>query len=89
MHINNLKYNKILIDLTKSSFKKDEPMVGALELINFMNSIGIPPKAKLAFIFSEAEHHRKYFEGIANTGGFNIQYFKNLHDATSWLDISQ
>ena len=85
LEIKNSKYNKVLIDLTKASFKKDEPTAGALALTRFMNSIGMPPRARLAFVFLEAELHRKYFEEIATTshiknrilvqnrGGFKFQ----------------
>ena len=60
-------------------------MVGALDQTNFMRSIGIQPHVKLAFIYSEAENHRKYFENVAQSDGFNIQYFKTLTEAEAWL----
>lgn len=85
LHIKELNYRKVLIDLTESSFRDDEPMAGALELTSFMTSIGIPGQAKLAFVFSEAEEHRKYFEGVAQTSGFNIRYFRHIEQAHDWL----
>jgi len=60
-------------------------MSGALELTNFMRSIAIKPHVKLAFIYSEAESHRKYFENVAQFNGFNIQYFKSYNEAAAWL----
>ena len=85
LHIKDLGYHKVLVDLTESSFKKDEPMAGALELTSFMASIGIPQHAKIAFVFTEAEEHRMYFEGVAQTSGFNIRYFRHPDQARDWL----
>ncbi len=53
-----------------------EPMAGALELTNYMRGISIKLNVKFAFIYSEAESHRKYFESVAQTDGFNLKYFK-------------
>ncbi len=79
------EFNRVLIDLTKSTFNPAEPMVGAMDLTTYMRSIGIKPDVKFAFIYSEAESHRKYFEKVAQSDGFNIQYFKSLNAATAWL----
>jgi len=68
-------FPRVLIDLTESTFNPDESMVGAMDLTNFMRSIDIMPHVKFAFIYSEAESHRKYFENVAQYGGFNLQYF--------------
>lgn len=78
-------FSKVIIDLTESTFNPAEPMVGALDLTNYIRSIGIKAHVKFAFIYSEAESHRKYFENVAQLGGFNIKYFKSLNEATTWL----
>ena len=78
-------FSRVIIDLTESTFNPGESMVGALDLTNFMRSIGIKPHIKFAFIYSEAESHRKYFENVAQSDGFNLQYFKNFNDAEAWL----
>lgn len=79
-------YSKVIIDLTHSTFNPAESMVGALDLTNYMRSIGMKPHVKLAFIYSEAESHRKYFENVAQAIGFNLQYFKSFNEATAWLN---
>lgn len=78
-------FSRVIIDLTESTFNPDEPMVGAFDLTNFMRSIGIKQNVRLAFIYSEAEKHRKYFENVAQSDGFNLQYFKSLNKAIEWL----
>jgi hypothetical protein len=78
-------FSRVAIDLTESTFNLDEPMVGAFELTNFMRSLGIKPHVKFAFIYSDAESHRKYFENIAQFDGYNLQYFKSHSTATTWL----
>ena len=60
-------------------------MTGAIDLANDMRTLGILPHIKFAFIYSEAESHRKYFEKVAQFDGFNLKYFKSLNEATSWL----
>ena len=77
--------SKVIIDLTESTFNPDEPMVGAMDLTDYMRSIGIGPDARFAFVYSEAESHRKYFEHIAQLDGFNIRYFKDMDAAVAWL----
>ena len=79
-------FSKVIIDLTGSTFNPDEPMVGALDLTIYMRNIGIKPHVKFAFIYSEAENHRKYFENVAQSNGFNIRYFTSLNEATTWLN---
>lgn len=79
-------FQRVLIDLTESSFNEDEPMTGALELTTHMMTIGISPQTKIAFIFSEAEYHRKYFESVASTTGFNLRYFRDQDAARNWLN---
>ena len=83
LKVNN--FYRVLIDLIDSQFNLDQPMVGALELSNYMKTIGIPANAKFAFVYSEAEAHRKYFENVAQICGFNIRYFKSLDQALTWL----
>ncbi len=80
------KYSRVLIDLTDSSFNPNEPMVGAMALTKFMETIGIQPHVKIAFVYSEAETHRKYFERVAGLEGFNLRYFKNRNKAFKWLE---
>ena len=77
--------SRVLIDLPESMFQPGEAMLGALELTNFMHAIGIQPRVKFAFIYSEAETHRKYFENIARSEGFNLRYFKTSAEAEEWL----
>ena len=79
-------FSKVMIDLTESSFNPDEPMTGALELTNFLRSLGIQPHVKFAFIYSGAESHRKYFENVAQSDGFNLRYFNSLNKAVLWLE---
>lgn len=81
-----VNFSKVLIDLRESRFDPNEPMAGAFELTNFMRSVGIKPHVKFAFIYSEAERHRKYFENVAQCDGLNFKYFKSVHDAKVWLD---
>ncbi len=78
-------FSRVIIDLTESTFSPEESMVGALDLTHFMRSIDIKPDVKFAFIYSEAESHRKYFENVAQSDGFNLKYFKNLNNALVWL----
>lgn len=78
-------FKKILIDTRRSKFDQDELMTGAVDLTNFFKTIGISPKVKFAFIYSEAERHRKYFENIAQLGGFNLRYFRAVGEALEWL----
>lgn len=77
--------SRVIIDLTESTFNQKEEMVGALDLVNYMRSIGIQPHVKLAFIYSDAERHRKYFEDVAQLDGFNIRYFKTHSQVEEWL----
>jgi len=78
-------FSRVIIDLTESTFNPDEMMVGAIELTNFMRSIGIKSHVKFAFIYSEAESHRKYFENVAQLDGFNLRYFRSFNEALEWL----
>lgn len=80
-------YQLVQLDLSESTFKKDEQMIGSLELTTHMKEIGICSQTKFAFIYSEAESHRKYFEDVANLAGFNIRYFKDKQSAGKWLNI--
>jgi len=80
-----LDYSRALIDLTETSFDYYVPTTGASELVAYMLSIGIPSHAKLAFIYSEAESHRKHYENVSQNAGYNVRYFKNLNDAEAWL----
>lgn len=80
-----INFSRVIIDVTESTFNPAEPILGALELTNFMRSIGIKSHVKIAFIYSEAENHRKYFENVAQLDGFNLKYFKNLDEASEWL----
>jgi len=80
-----LDYSRALIDLTETSFDYYVPTTGASELVAYMLSIGIPSHAKLAFIYSEAESHRKHYENVSQNAGYNVRYFKNLNDAKAWL----
>jgi hypothetical protein len=86
LSLRNTGFIRVFIDLTESSFKDDEPMIGAIELATYMRSIGIPPETKLAFIYSDAKIQRKYFEKVANMGGYNIRYFTNPDEALLWLN---
>ncbi|MFC1868991.1 hypothetical protein ACFL0H_12780 [Thermodesulfobacteriota bacterium] len=79
-------FSRVIIDLTESTFNPAEPMVGAIDLTNYMRNIGIQPHVKFAFIYSDAETHRKYFENVAQIDGFNLRYFKNFNEATAWLE---
>jgi hypothetical protein len=81
-------FSKVLIDLTESTFDPAEKMTGALDLLNFMRSLGIKPEVKLAFTYSDGEHYRKYFEQLAREfDGRNLKYFKSLDNAHEWLEI--
>jgi len=80
-------YQLVQLDLSESTFKNDEQMIGSLELTTHMKEIGICSQTKFAFIYSEAESHRKYFEDVANLAGFNIRYFKDKQSAGKWLNI--
>ena len=80
-----LDYSRALIDLTETSFDYYVPNTGASELVAYMLSIGIPSHAKLAFIYSEAESHRKHYENVSQNAGYNVRYFKKLNDAKAWL----
>ena len=77
--------SSVIVDLTESAFDPAEPMVGALDLAKYMKAMGIRPDVKFAFIYSEADEHRRYFETVAQSEGFNLKYFKNLDDANAWL----
>ena len=80
-----LDYSRALIDLTETSFDYYVPTTGASELVAYMLSIGIPSHAKLAFIYSEAESHRKHYENVSQNAGYNVRYFKKINDAKAWL----
>ena len=84
--LNVFGYQRVQLDLTESLFKKGESLIGALELVRHMKAIGISPQTKLAFIFSEAEDHRNYFEDVARISGFSIRYFKDQRSASKWLN---
>jgi len=79
-------YSRALIDLTETSFDYQVPSTGASELVAYMLSIGIPSRAKLAFIYSEAESHRKHYENVSQNAGYNVRYYRNLNDAKTWLE---
>jgi len=81
-----LDYSRALIDLTETSFDYYVPTTGASELVAYMLSIGIPSHAKLAFIYSEAESHRKHYENVSQNAGYNVRYYRNLNDAKAWLE---
>ena len=79
-------YSRALIDLTETSFDYHIPRTGASELVAFMLSLGIPSHAKLAFIYSEAESHRKHYENVSQNAGYNVCYFKKINEAKAWLN---
>jgi len=79
-------YSRALIDLTETLFDYQVPSTGASELVAYMLSIGIPSHAKLAFIYSEAESHRKHYENVSQNAGYNVRYYRNLNDAKAWLE---
>ncbi len=83
--LKNFHFTKVLIDLTAASCQQDEPMTGALELVNFMRTLGIPPHTKLAFVCPETNEYRHYFEDVAQIDGWNLQYFPDPQTATTWL----
>ena len=78
-------YSRAIIDLTETEFDYHIPTTGASELTAYMKIIDIPLQAKLAFIYSEAEPHRKHYEQVCQKDGYNVRYFKNLNDALEWL----
>lgn len=78
-------YSRALIDVTAAIFNPDESMVGALDLTSFMHSIGISPQVKLAFVYADAEEHRKYFESVSQLDGFTLRYFTSADEAAAWL----
>ena len=79
------RYPKVLIDLTEAAFDPAEPMVGALELTSYLRTIGIGPQVRLAFLYQDAEEHRKYFERVAASEGYSICYCRSLSEAMDWL----
>lgn len=85
-HLKMMHFSKVIIDLTASTFQADEPMIGALELTTFLNKIGIGHNIKLAFLYRDAESHRKFFEQIAQSAGYNLRYFKSAVEAETWLE---
>ncbi len=50
-----------------------------------MSDVGLSPDAKLAFIYLDAETHRKTFEKISQKIGYQLRYFKDIDDAYNWL----
>ncbi|PLY04866.1 MAG: hypothetical protein C0622_02155 [Desulfuromonas sp.] len=78
-------YAKALIDLREAVFDPAEPIVGAVDLTIHLNRIRMKFDSKLAFVYTDAEEHRKSFEIIANKFNYRVQYFKKLEDARSWL----
>ncbi len=79
------KYEKVLIDLLQTDFDLNEPMTKSLQLVKFLNEVGITKQIKLAFLYSGFESYRKHFEKIAQSLGQSIRYFKSRDDALFWL----
>lgn len=78
-------YNKAIVDLRRSSFDLSEPIEGSVRLTMHMSDVGLSPDAKLAFIYLDAETHRKTFEKISQKIGYQLRYFKDIDDAYIWL----
>ncbi len=76
---------RVMIDLTRADFNPKEPMVGAWELVNYMKTLGIDETVRFAFLYDDAEEHRKYFENLAQMDGLNLRYFRDYIDAHVWL----
>lgn len=85
VNLKNYNYSRAMIDLTETEFDYHVPTTGASDLIAYMKIIRIPPQAKLAFIYSEAEPHRKHYEQVCQKEGYNVRYFRKLNDALEWL----
>lgn len=77
--------SKVLIDVRQAVFNPTESMINALDLINYMQNIGIKPDVKLAFVYADAEDHRKYFEKMATSEGLKLHYFRDYERALTWL----
>ena len=78
-------YHRLLIDVLESEFDPDEAMSNALPLVGILRSLEFPPQARIAFLYREAEEHRKFFEQAAQSGGFNLRYFRDRGEALAWL----
>ena len=78
-------FNRAIVDLRRSHFNLSEPMKGSVELTMYLSDIGMSPDAKLAFIYDDAETHRKTFEKISQKIGYQLRYFKDIDDAYNWL----
>lgn len=79
-------YHKAIVDLRGSEFNPSEPIEGAIDLTIHLNRIKMRFDTKLAFIYIDAEKHRKQFQKLAQQFSYNLQYFKNIEDAYSWLN---
>jgi hypothetical protein len=78
-------YKRLLIDVVNSVFSPGEPMTGALTLINYMKQLGFPTGTRIAFLYRDAETHRKFFESMAQMEGFSLKYFQERDAAIDWL----
>ena len=88
LHLKSKKYSKAIIDLTESKFDLSEPIEGSVELTIHLSDLGMSPDAKLAFVYVDAETHRKTFEKISQKIGYQLRYFKTVDDAHNWLKDS-
>lgn len=78
-------YHRLLVDVLEAAFDPDEAMSNALPLVGLLQALEFPPRARIAFLYKEAEEHRKFFEQAAQTGGFNLRYFRDREAAVTWL----
>lgn len=77
---------RALIDLRQAVFNPTEPMDGAVELTMYMSSIHMKLDSKLAFVYVDAEDHRKTFEKFSRKFGYQLRYFRDPHAAQLWLE---
>lgn len=78
-------YTRAIIDLRESRFNPSEPIKGAVDLTIYLNKIRMNQDAKLAFIYVDAETHRKTFEQISQKFRYQVRYFKSIDEAYSWF----
>ena len=86
--VNELKkanYKRLFIDLSQTLFDTETPLTGALTLITYIRSLGLPPQAKMAFLYSDSETHRRFFESVAQSEGYQLRYFCNGSQTIEWL----
>jgi len=77
---------KIMVDVTEAAIDDSEPMSNMHDVLDYMMKLGLSPDMRIAFVYSNSETHRMYFQTISHMEGYAIRYFKDIEEASKWME---